>query len=158
MAVLSFVCAKNGLSTRTNRGKSCISSATVVYTLYSVEEEFKKVLTTDLLEAVENVQSFTGCVKLNRIFREEVVVGYHKTNCGNGRRFTTSVSVYSVSSGNGTNRLLIELFITTDSFSYFAIRPCVGKYLSSSSVFPVLIWMVVSGWISQTTDSRMFEK
>jgi hypothetical protein len=43
-----------------------------------VEEEFKKVLTTDLLEAVENVQSFTGCVKLNRIFREEVVVGYHK--------------------------------------------------------------------------------
>jgi hypothetical protein len=52
-------------------------------------------------------------------------------------RFTTSVSVYSVSSGNGTNRLLIELFITTDSFSYFAIRPCVGKYLSSSSVFPV---------------------
>jgi hypothetical protein len=43
-----------------------------------VEEEFKNVLTTDLLEAVDNVQSFTGCVKLNRIFREEVVVGYYK--------------------------------------------------------------------------------
>ena len=43
-----------------------------------VGEDFKKVLTTDLLEAVDNVQSFTGCVKLNRVFREEVVVGHHK--------------------------------------------------------------------------------
>ena len=43
-----------------------------------VGEEFKKVLTTDLLEAVDNVQSFAGCVKLNRVFREEVVVGHHK--------------------------------------------------------------------------------
>jgi hypothetical protein len=43
-----------------------------------VGEEFKQVLTTDLLEAVDNVQSFTGCVKLNRVFREEVVVGHHK--------------------------------------------------------------------------------
>lgn len=44
-----------------------------------VKDEFlQKVLTTDLLEAVDNVQSFTGCVKLNRVFREEVVVGHHK--------------------------------------------------------------------------------
>lgn len=43
-----------------------------------VADEFKKLVTTDLLEAVDNVQSFTGCVKLNRVFREEVVVGHHK--------------------------------------------------------------------------------
>lgn len=43
-----------------------------------VEDEFEKVLTTDLQSAVENVQAFTGCVKLKRVFREEVVVGHHK--------------------------------------------------------------------------------
>jgi hypothetical protein len=46
-----------------------------------VGEDFKKVLTTDLLEAVDNVQSFTGCVKLNRVFREEVVITISLSGC-----------------------------------------------------------------------------
>lgn len=48
-----------------------------------VEDEFEKVLTTDLQSAIDNVQTFTGCVKLTRVFREEVVVGHHKPQLEN---------------------------------------------------------------------------
>lgn len=42
-----------------------------------VEDEFEKVLTTDLEGAIDNIQAFSGCVKLTRVFTEDVVVGHH---------------------------------------------------------------------------------